>query len=118
MGRLQVSFIYLASPYSHPDPTVEHQRYLDVEEAAVRAFVAGFHVFSPIIHWHNAALRHNLPTQAQAYWELDKAFLQASSGLWMLKLAGWEASKGMQMELGEALEWNKIVYWKQDVPTL
>jgi len=47
--------IYLASPYSHPDPSVRQERY----EAACKATAAmmrqGYHVYSPIAATHPPA---------------------------------------------------------------
>lgn len=49
--------IYLASPYSHPDPAVEELRFEAACEAACKLMQQGHHVFSPIAHTHPVGRR-------------------------------------------------------------
>ena len=44
--------IYLASPYSHPDPAVRKQRFEDVCRCAAKLILQGQVVFCPIAHSH------------------------------------------------------------------
>jgi len=59
--------IYLATPYSDPDPEVREFRYREVNKAAAQLISEGHHVFSPISHTHPIAQAGDLPT-GWDYW--------------------------------------------------
>ena len=95
--------IYLASPYSHPEPCIREARY----EAACRAtaaFVrAGHPVYCPIVHSHPLA-RFGLPTD-WAFWEVfDRAHLRNCEQLVVLMLRGWRESECLRAEVQIAIE--------------
>ena len=97
-------FKYLASPYSDSDPAVMEQRFLMTEQALNFLLRRKIWTYSPIVHCHALALKYNLPKDA-AYWrDFDRTMIRASSGLILLKLAGWEISKGMAEEIAYAEE--------------
>lgn len=99
--------IYLASPYSDPDPTVEARRFDDVCAAASDLMRKRFHVFSPIAHCHPIALRGRLPTD-YAYWsEYNREMLTACDEFWILTLPGWQESVGLKGETAIALQLGK-----------
>ena len=89
---------YLASPYSHPDPAVRLRRYEQAAEACVK-LCTSIHVFSPIVHWHEIALRHVLPTEASYWWDYNRSMLRRCDSLFVLELPGWETSTGVSAEL-------------------
>lgn len=90
--------IYLASPYSHPDPVVRQERFEAVCRAAAELIRRGYLVFSPIAHSHSIA-KHGLPLD-WGYWERhDRRLLAACDELWVLQLAGWQQSRGVQAEM-------------------
>lgn len=96
--------IYLASPYSHPDKTVESLRFGQVCRIAGVLMSRGFIVFSPIAQSHPIAERCNLPTTWD-YWEkFDREFISASSELVVAMMPGWKESKGVTAEIGIANE--------------
>lgn len=100
--------IYLASPYSHPDPAVRAQRFRDACRAAVALIEAGHEVFSPIAHSH-ALVGHGLPID-WSYWERhDRHHLMFCDEVVVLLLDGWEASLGVGEEVRIATEMNKPV---------
>lgn len=97
-----MSYIYLAGPYSHPNGAVMHARFCVHQEAAVWAFNRGDTVFSPIVHWHEAAQRYNLETHYRR-WEKDNlAMLEGAALLRVIELPGLEQSKGTAAEMGWA----------------
>ena len=53
--------IYLAGPYSHPDPTVRAIRFHKLNDKAAELLRAGNLVFSPISHSHPIAEQCELP---------------------------------------------------------
>jgi nucleoside 2-deoxyribosyltransferase len=100
--------IYLASPYSHPDPAVREERYRAACRAAAALLLAGQPVFSPIAHSHWIA-EHGLP-YAWSFWEpLDRWFLERCDEVVVLTLDGWNESVGVQAEIRIAAECGKPV---------
>ena len=52
--------IYLASPYSHPDPLVRHARFEAACQATAGLLRAGRPVFAPIVQGHEL-VRYGVP---------------------------------------------------------
>jgi nucleoside 2-deoxyribosyltransferase len=100
--------IYLASPYSHPDPAVREQRYRAVCRATAALLRAGLVVFSPIAHSH-ALVQYGLPTEWPFWERIDHAYLERCDLLVVLMLDGWKASVGVQAEIAIARELGKPV---------
>ena len=91
--------IYLASPYSHEDPAVQHHRFLVVCRVAARLMRQGHQVFSPIAHSHPIAESGGLPGD-WAFWEAyDYTMMDACKELWVVIMDGWGASKGVNAEI-------------------
>lgn len=97
-------FFYLASPYSHPDPEVRVARFRAVSAAAGWMIASGLHVYCPIAMTHPIEEELLRPLPHEKWMELDRVFLNVSSGLVQLTLPGWENSKGMAMELSWAMQ--------------
>lgn len=96
--------IYLATPYSHPDPAVRQARFDAVNRVAAELIQTGAHVFSPISQSHPIALIGDLPTSWE-YWEsYDKAILSICDQLNVLMLPGWYESVGVAAEIRIAEE--------------
>lgn len=94
--------IYLASPYSHPDPRVREQRYFTVCFAAAKMMAAGHHIFSPIAHTHGICEQGTYLGLAYPYefWKkFDEEMLRLCSELWVLRMDGWEESVGIKAEI-------------------
>jgi len=96
--------IYLASPYSHPSADLREERYLTAMKFVVHYASLGLPVYSPVVHWHEAAKRFALPTSAKFWERQNKHMLQLASCLAVLELDGWEGSAGVQQELEWAQE--------------
>ncbi len=93
------SYIYLSSPYSHPDATMRENRYLATAFMVGHLSARGKVVFSPIVHYHPAALMHQLPGDAEYWKKVNSTFLQAAAELKVLLLPGWDVSVGVSWEL-------------------
>lgn len=96
--------IYLASPYSDDDWDIRIWR---AEKAAHAAVVLSRHqipVYAPIPFWHNIAEAHEVPTDAQTWKRQNRAFLEVSAEVWVLKLPGFMDSVGVKWEVGIADE--------------
>lgn len=98
--------IYLASPYSHPDPVVVKTRVLLTMQCCAALLRSGVHAWSPILHSHSMAEREELPTDAAWWWEWSKDFIRRSDGILVLKIPGWDESKGVKAEADFARELN------------
>jgi hypothetical protein len=104
------SLVYLASPYSHPDPAVQEERFQAVCRAASHLMQAGLRVFSPIAHSHPISLAGSLPTGWE-YWEAyDEFVLSACGVLAILQLDGWNSSRGIKGEVEIARRLGLVTY--------
>ena len=106
---------YLASPYHHDHVSVRRRRYGQAVRAAAALMARGTLVFSPIVHNH-PLVETRLIASSQEYaarwrfWRLyDFAMLARCQGLLVLKIPGWEQSRGVNAELKEARRLGKPV---------
>ncbi len=99
-----LSYIYLASPYSSSHEDVRQQRHDAVENLTAQLLSQGFHVFSPIVHCHPMALKYDLPKDIDFWHRYDRMMLSKASMLLVLRLPGWEDSKGVAFEIAVAKE--------------
>lgn len=109
-------FIYLASPYWHPDETIRLARVVQTKQKVAELLCQGFIIYSPIVHNHQLArllpeeIRHN-----HDFWMgIDLPFLSRAKELWILCLDGWEASRGISDEVAHARSLSiSILYLKE-----
>jgi hypothetical protein len=90
--------VFVSSPYSHSEPFVMAERASIAGDAAAWLWREGYAAYSPIAHWHEISLRNGLPTNANAWIELNRRELAASDAVAFLHLPGWQDSAGMAME--------------------
>jgi hypothetical protein len=91
--------IYLASPYSHPDPLIMRTRFLIAEQFVVHILKKdNLIIFSPIVYCHKLAVDNALPTDANFYMVFNMNMLRRSEAMFRLELKGWEESKGVEVE--------------------
>ena len=110
-GLHVTDLIYLASPYHHADPEVMEQRFRQVARMAGRLMLDGHVVYSPIVHCHPIASMINLPRD-WAFWErFDRTMLARCDAVWVVKLPGWESSKGVSAEMRIAEELGLPITW-------
>jgi hypothetical protein len=100
--------IYLASPYSHPDPAVREFRFREACRAAAKLMRRGQAVFSPIAHSHCIAT-YGLPTDWRFWEPFDRHQLECCNEVVVLTLDGWRESVGIQAEIRIAGECGKPV---------
>lgn len=92
--------VYLACPYSDLDPEVREDRFRRSCYAAAGMMKAGWCVFSPIAHSHPIEKIGMDEKPEHDFWmRQDIAILRHCQRLVVLKLAGWERSKGVQQEI-------------------
>jgi len=101
--QLTWPLVYLASPYTDPDPTVRATRFQLAVEATAAIMRGGGLVFSPIVHSHPLTA-HGLPaTDGDFWWPWNSTMLSACDELWILALPGWEESAGIERERAQAM---------------
>lgn len=99
---IKKALVYLACPYSHPDPQVRHARFIDANRCAGLLMSEGVIVFSPISHMHPIAVECELP-KGWDYWErFDKAFMVVCRSLLVCCIDGWKQSTGVTAEIAMA----------------
>lgn len=96
--------IYLASPYSDPDSNVRFERYRAACIKTAQLMKEGLLVFSPIAHSHNVALfgamyGHALPLDFEYWQKWAFEMLLGCDAFMVLRLPGWQESKGVMAEL-------------------
>lgn len=94
--------IYLASPYTHPDADERHRRYVAARHAVAYLLNERRWVYSPIVHCHDLALAEKLPTDWVFWKDYNFYMLSRCTQLAILRIDGWEQSKGVAAELTEA----------------
>ena len=100
--------IYVASPYTHPDPAVREARFQAACRAAAELIRQGKAVFAPIAHSHPIA-QYGLPKDWSFWQACDRQHLEVCSEVVVLMLDGWEQSRGVQAEIAIARELGKPV---------
>lgn len=111
--------IYLASPWTHPDPTVRHERLVMACRAAVALAKHGHVVFSPIAHSVTICEYGGAPDRLEYWLRQDLAILRCCARLVILMLDGWRESKGIKEELEQARGLNLQVSYVEPInPTL
>ncbi len=91
--------IYLASPYSHPDPVIVKTRFLLVEQVTAMLIGNGYYVWSPIVHCHEMATKYSMPTDAEFWRAYNFDFIRRADAVYVLDIEGWMESKGVMMEI-------------------
>ncbi len=102
--------IYIASPYSHPDPAIMQHRFEEVERFTAWALKLGVVAISPIVYGHEMAKKHELPTDAAWWAKFNRRLFNHCNLMYLLQIDGWIESRGVKMEL----EWAK----EQSLPVL
>ncbi len=100
----QPKLVYLASPYSHPDPFIRAERYGQVVLAAASMMAQGYVVFSPIAHSHHvgAYLPDGTAMDHDFWMRQDLPILDRCDLLAVLMLPGWDQSRGVCAEVAFA----------------
>jgi nucleoside 2-deoxyribosyltransferase len=100
--------IYLASPYSHPDPAVREERYRAACRATAALLQAGQPVISPIANSHPLT-DHGLPGDWMFWRRFDRELLERCDEVVVLMLDGWDESVGVREEIRIARAMGKPV---------
>jgi hypothetical protein len=105
--------IYLATPYSDPEPKMREMRYRCACLLAARLTFDGHVVFSPIVHGHAMERVSGLELSRGEWMRIDSEFLRRSDLLLVAKMPGWDASLGVRQEIGMARAFEiPVEYWE------
>ena len=90
--------IYLAGPYTDKSTSMMEFRFEAFNRVAALLMTKGHIICSPVSMNH-PMVKYGLPVD-WAFWEkFDTAFLEMCTAIYVLKLKGWENSKGLKAEL-------------------
>ena len=95
-GRL----VYLASPLTHPDAAVRHERSVAVARACgwMMNNRRDIFFFSPITHATPIATECTLPYEWQFWAEIDGCMISRCEEIWVLCIPGFKKSTGVNAE--------------------
>lgn len=105
--------IYLASPYSHPDAEVRERNYNKISEITAKMISEGNVVLSPISYGHNLLNFCEMPSDWDFWYNFCVTFLLKCDELMVVKMEGWDISKGVLEEIEIAKNNNiKITFYE------
>lgn len=103
-------FYYIASPYTHPSSSVVGWRVARARQITGLLTEAGIFCFSPIVHTHQMAKEHSLPTDFTFWLGYNKVFMDASVGTIVCEISGYDRSKGVKQEIEYTKSVGKPLY--------
>jgi Domain of unknown function (DUF1937) len=103
MTDIDHGFVYIASPYSHPDKAVRQKRYDAVASYVANGLLQRRVLYSPIVHHHYLATVYNMPNDWGFWRYVDGNMLCAAASMEVVCLDGWDTSIGVQAEIGIAM---------------
>ncbi|MBX3399488.1 MAG: DUF1937 family protein [Gemmataceae bacterium] len=103
--------IYLACPYSHPDPAIREARFQAACRAAANLLLAGECVFAPVVYGHPLVAMDTpgVPGDWNFWSRLDHAMIERIDEVRVLALPGWDTSVGVRQEVLSARSLGKPV---------
>lgn len=109
--------LYLASPYTNKSPTVREKRFVAISITASQLTLVGYNIYSPILNGHIMSQYIHFPRKYDFWAARDRQFIEWCDRFYIVKLEGWEQSKGIEKEIEAAKELRKpIVYFKSLYP--
>jgi len=108
--------IYLATPYSHPDPIVQEIRAMIADHACAVLQSCGYDVYSPISHWHTIAKKHALRGDAEYWKQNNRHHMEHSERMFVVGIPGWTTSYGLGYEFDYFNEKDKrftVIPWEE-----
>ena len=101
MNQHRPEIVYLACPYTDPDPAIRETRFHAANEAAAALIRKGRIVYSPITMTHPLdKVLAGTDTMGSDYWvKFDQAFMEVCAEMYVLTLEGWQESSGIRREI-------------------
>lgn len=101
--------IFISSPFSHKDKTIENKRVEIVNKVVAEYTALRLNVFSPITFGTTLLKYKEMPTDWEFWKNFCESFLEKCDELWVLKMEGWDESAGVSAEIQFAIENNITV---------
>jgi hypothetical protein len=98
------SIIYLANPYSHPDPEVQAARYREALRVTAELTRMGYVVFSPIVHSHPLHVSEGVAGDWNFWKFIDFEFIRNAGALMVVPMPGYRESRGVTEEIEYAVK--------------
>jgi hypothetical protein len=102
--------VYIAAPYSHRSAKVREMRFREANRISAGLIDAGILIFSPISHTHPIALAGKLPLGWNFWERYNRAYLVVCRAMVVLRMNGWQESKGVAAEMKIMDELARPVY--------
>lgn len=109
-----MSFIYLASPYSHQSLAVREHRFIMARHFTVQMLRLGKPVFSPIVY--GKEMESQLGGDFRSWQALNDAMIKACTMFLVLRIDGWEESEGVTHEIALAKSLGKSITYVDPIP--
>ncbi len=97
--KISGKLIYLASPYSHPNDDVREMNYKIISKIAAEMVSEGHVVLSPISYGHNLLKFCDMPSDWEFWYNFCVTFLLKCDELMVIKMPGWDISRGVLEEI-------------------
>jgi len=97
--RQTSAYVYIASPYSHPEALIREERYLRASFYLMQKLKRREWAYSPIVHCHELAKIWGMPGDAKFWEEYDFAMIRGARAIEVLRLDGWQESVGVKAEI-------------------
>lgn len=111
-----MSFFYIASPYTHQNQAVRNDRFRDAMKFTAALMKLEIPCYSPIVHCHELANTYELPTTFEYWIKMNHAMIDVSLGVVVLKIDGWDTSKGVTDEIEYAKRFHRRWILASDTP--
>lgn len=102
-----MKLIYLASPYSHEKEEIMQYRYdviCQLKADYMNKYKNEYAFYSPISTFHPIAKQHKLPTDWSFWLAQCVTILSKCDEMWVVRMDGWDKSKGVSEEIKIAKE--------------
>ncbi len=90
--------IYLATPYTHPDPAMKERRYEQACALWHYFWSRGTVIYSPIVHARPTAKRYQIPGGYQTFQKWDEGMIEVATAVWVGMIPGYQESTGVNNE--------------------
>jgi|SRR5271157_3699643 len=111
LQHLKGELIYLSSPYTHENPFVRSQRFLESARACAWILTKLRLVVFGAIAYAESFNSYKLPMEWEFWADFDTVYISGSKEVWVLCLPGYTNSMGVTTEVKIARELGrKVVY--------
>jgi len=99
-------FIYLAGPYTSPDPTIQDKRFIKLVHVTSKLMMMGYTVVTPVLSGVPLSLLDKVENSHEFWMQQDLPVLNKANEMLILALPGWQDSTGLCAEMYYARLWD------------